>query len=73
MPLSMVEPNKEVRLVSIRGGGRMKRRLADLGLNIGMTMKVVRQNGQGPMIIAVKESRLAIGKGMASRIIVETI
>lgn len=73
MPLNRVEPNKEVRLIAIEGGKKMKKRLADLGLNIGATIKVIRKSGQGPLILAVKESRLAIGDGMASKIIVELI
>jgi Fe2+ transport system protein FeoA len=34
MPLSMVATNQEVRLISIQGGARMRKRLADLGLNM---------------------------------------
>ena len=73
MPLSMVGLNKEVKLVSITGGARIKKRLADLGLNIGMTITVLRKNGGGPMILAVKDSRLALGIGMANKIMVEDI
>ena len=73
MPLSLVGPNQEVKLISIKGGARMKKRLADLGLNVGMTITVLRRNGGGPMILAVKDSRLALGIGMANRIMVESI
>ena len=51
----------------------MKRRLADLGLNAGMTVKVINGISQGPLILAVKDSRLAIGRGMAEQIIVEKV
>ena len=73
MPLSMVELNQEVKLVSILGGARIKKRLADLGLNVGMTIKVLRRNGGGPMILAVKDSRLALGMGVANKILVENV
>ena len=73
MPLTMACPGEEVRLVAIRGRWRMRRRLADLGLNPGMTVRVVQHSGRGPMIVAVKDSRLAIGRGMAHRILVESV
>jgi Fe2+ transport system protein FeoA len=67
----MVSPGEEVRLVAIHGGHRMRKRLADLGLNIGMTVRVVQRNGHGPLILAVKDSRLAVGRGMAHKILVQ--
>jgi Fe2+ transport system protein FeoA len=73
MPLSMVSPGQEVRLLAIRGGHRMRKRLADLGLNPGATMHVVQRDGHGPLILAVRDSRLALGRGMAHRIMVERI
>ena len=72
MPLCMVLPGEEVELVTIQGCPRVRRRLADLGLNIGMQVRVVRTNGGGPMILAVKDdSRLGIGRGLANKIIVK--
>lgn len=69
MPLSMVSPGETVELVKIRGGRVLRKRLADLGLNIGTTVRVVQGNHRGPMILAVKEdTRLAIGRGMAHKI-----
>ncbi|MEA3339733.1 MAG: FeoA family protein [Chloroflexota bacterium] len=71
MTLAMVSPGEEVRLTAIRGGRRMRKRLADLGLNIGMTVRVLQRNGRGPLLLAVKDSRLALGRGMAHKIRVE--
>ena len=72
MNLSMVSAGESVRLVAIHGGHRMRKRLADLGLNIGMTMKVVQNGGRGPLILAIKDSRLALGRGMAHHILVQS-
>jgi Fe2+ transport system protein FeoA len=71
MPLAMVTPGEEVRLIAIHGGQRMRKRLADLGLNLGMTVRVMQRDGHGPLILAVKDSRLALGRGMAHKIEVE--
>ena len=72
MPLSMVSPGEDVCLVAIQGGQQMRKRLADLGLNIGMTIHVVQRNSSGPLIVAVKDSRLALGYGMAHKIMVQS-
>ena len=73
MPLSMAQPGETVELVEILGGHRMRKRLADLGLNVGMAIRVVQGGRYGPKILAVKEdTRLAIGAGMCHKIIVTT-
>lgn len=71
MPLAMVTPGEEVRLTAIHGGQGIRKRLADLGLTLGMTVRVMQQGGHGPLILAVKDSRLALGRGMAHKIMVE--
>lgn len=71
MPLPMARPGDTVKLVALRGGQRMRRRLADLGLTLDMPLRLVQGNGHGPLIVAVKETRLAIGRGMAHHIMVE--
>jgi Fe2+ transport system protein FeoA len=71
MPLSMVSPGETVELVQIRECRRLRKRLADLGLNVGLDVRVVQNCFSGPLILAVKEdARLAIGRGMARQILV---
>jgi Fe2+ transport system protein FeoA len=71
MPLTMAVPGEQVTLVALRGGQRMRKRLADLGLTMTMPLQIVQGNGHGPLIVAVKGTRLAIGRGMAHHILVE--
>jgi len=73
MPLSMVNPGEEVRLVAIQGGWGVRRRLADMGLTPGEKVWVVQSGPSGPLVIAVRDSRLALGRGMAHKIIVEPV
>lgn len=73
MPLSMTSPGQEVRLVGIRGGWGIRRRLADMGLTPGEKVWVVQSGPSGPLLIAVRDSRLALGRGMAHKIMVEPI
>lgn len=71
-PLSAAPCGHCVRLVAIEGGRTLRKRLAELGLNLGAEVRVVQRHG-GPLILAVKgDTRMALGRGMAHRILVET-
>ena len=59
MPLAMVAPGEEVRLTAIRGGRRMRQRLADLGLNPGLTVRVVQCDPRGLVAAAIGAERKA--------------
>ena len=71
MPLTLASVGEEVRLVDIRGGQELRKRLADLGFNMGMTLRIVQKDVDGPMILAVKDSRMVLGRGMAQKVMVE--
>jgi Fe2+ transport system protein FeoA len=73
MSLSMASPGEEVRLLGVRGGWGVKRRLADMGLTPGETLRIVQADSSGPLLVAVRGSRLALGRGMAHKIMVEPI
>lgn len=70
----MAAPGQTVELVHIEECRRLRKRLADLGLNVGLNVRVVQNAFAGPLILAVREdSRLAIGRGMAQRILVRPV
>jgi len=71
MVLSRIDPGKEVTLIDIRGGRGVRSKLYSMGLVPGVNLKILNRCGSGPVMIAVKDSRLAIGRGMAEKIIVE--
>lgn len=74
MQLSMVAPGQDVQFVGVHGGWGIRRRLAEMGLNPGVKMKVIQADFQGgPIIVAVRDSRLALGRRMAHKIMVNTI
>jgi len=70
MPLPMVSTGKKIRIVSLAGGRGMQQCLTSMGLCPGSEIEVIRRGAPGPFIIAVKETRLAVGAGMAQRIMV---
>jgi ferrous iron transport protein A len=72
MPLAMARTGVDLRLRDIQGGYRLRQRLADLGLTPGSVVRVVQGEGGGPLIIALRDdARLALGRGMAFKIMVE--
>ena len=71
LPLAMVGTGQVVKLVRVAAGRILARRLAELGLTPGVQLEVLQDQG-GPLLLAVRDSRLALGRGMAHKIIVET-
>lgn len=70
-PLTFANRGETVILTQVLAGNRLRQRLGDLGLNIGMKVRVIQDDGSGPVILAVQnDSRLAIGRGMAQKIMV---
>lgn len=70
MPLNMLAMGEEAELVDVRGGYGIKRRLAALGLNPGMRVTVIQNAMRGPIVLSVMDSRIALGRGMAQKILV---
>ena len=57
------------RLEEINAGHKLVHRMAELGLTHGVTLQVL-QGAGGPMLVAVRGSRIAIGRGMAHKMMV---
>jgi ferrous iron transport protein A len=73
MPLSMVNSGEIVKLVSIRAGWGLQRRLADLGLTPGVELRVISSGRPGQVVLDVRGSRLALGHGVSAKIMVSKI
>ncbi len=70
MPLSMVQSGESVQVAAVRAGWGLQRRLADMGLTPGVRVKVINSQGRGPVILDLRGSRLALGHGVAHKIMV---
>ena len=71
MALSVVDAGKNVILIDIEGGRGIRSKLYSMGLVPGAKLTVLNQNVAGPIMINIKNSKLAIGQGIAQKIIVE--
>ncbi len=69
MPLGMVRVGESGMIQKITGRDEVRQHLADMGFVVGAAVRVVSQIG-GNMILSVQESRVALDKTMAMRIIV---
>ena len=72
MSLTELEDNQTGIIVTILGGEKAAKRLADLGLTPGTEITVTsRTLFSGPVRIDVFGSKLVLGRGLASKIMVE--
>lgn len=58
-------------VVELHGGRAFQDRLMSMGLAPGAAIRIVRQGRGGPVLVAVGETRLAIGRGMSEKVFVE--
>ncbi len=71
MPLGLIREGTRAILRSVQGGRGLRGRLASLGLIPGAEITVLRNGGGGPFVVAVNNSRICIGRGMAMKIEVD--
>ncbi len=71
LPLGFLQAGCSAVVRECQGGKSLRQRLIELGLVHGTRVRVVKNDRGGPLIISVGEGRLAIGRGMALKIMVE--
>lgn len=80
-PLGFLSEGEKAEIVEIKaqkghGSGKGKNQLChaeDMGLRVGKMVEMLNNRGTGPILLKVDESRIAIGRGMAMKIIVRRI
>lgn len=69
MPLGMANVGDTNVIVKITGRDEVRSHLAELGFVVGEQVKIVSELG-GNLILSIKDSRIALDKTMAMRIMV---
>ena len=69
MPLTMAKSGEAVTIQKITGRDEVRQRLAELGFVLGADVCIVTEVA-GNLIVQVKDSRVALDKAMANRIMV---
>ena len=72
MPLSVLGAGENAVVRRVGGGQETRSHLADLGFCTDTILSVI-QSQDGNMIVNVKDSRLALTKEMASKIMVDKV
>ena len=70
MPLTMAKTGENVVIRRITGKDEVRQHLAELGFVVDSTVTVVNEIA-GNLILQVKQSRIALDKTMANRIMVD--
>ena len=55
-------------MLGLEGGQRFREKIYSMGLNPGVKFKILQNSGHGPVELQVRQTKLAIGRGMTARI-----
>ena len=67
-------PVKKRALVRVlRGGKDFTNRMGTLGFTSGPVVTVIQNYGHGPVLVTVKDIRVALGRGEALKVLVEAL
>ena len=78
-PLGLLSRGEQGEIVEIKGqkgcshgnGKNLLCHAEDMGLRVGKMVEMLNNEGRGPLLLKVDESRIAIGRGMAMKILVK--
>jgi len=73
IPLAFLSEGDEAEIVGISGGGGLTQRLVDMGFTPATRVRVLKSSPPGPMLVSVRGSRIALGRGVAMKILVNGI
>jgi Fe2+ transport system protein FeoA len=69
--LAKARQGYEYKVVRISGGCDVQVRLASLGILPGQSLRVMQPGSFGPVMIAIKGSKLALGHGVSLKVLVQ--
>lgn len=70
MTLAIVKVGRRVRVVAVDASQELQGRLTAMGMVPGEEIEVLHNSSHGLFIVAVKGSRIMLGRGMAQKILV---
>jgi ferrous iron transport protein A len=72
LPLAEVPEGTQAVVQGLRGGAGFLGRMAALGFIVGGKVSVLQNSGRGPVIVLVRDTRVALGRGEALKVLVGT-
>jgi len=72
--LEQISQGHSAKVISIEGGRGLKQKLQNLGIREGVMVKKERGIfAHGPIIVKAGSTQIALGRGMASKVMVEVL
>ncbi len=72
IPLTDLDEGESGKVIEVAGGGGIHQKLDALGIRVGIQIKKISSLMlMGPVVVAVGNTQIAIGRGMANKIMVE--
>ena len=71
--LTELSPNQKAEIVKLAGGHDFQKRLRYRGVREGKILEIIAKQPKGPIIISIEKKQVAIGRGMANKIMVVKI
>lgn len=70
VPLSALRTGEEGVITGLLGGRSLRSRMVSLGMTPGAAVTVLQNFGHGPLIVRVRDTRVALGRGEAEKVLV---
>ena len=70
IPLNTLAKGEHAYLDTLPGGRAISNRLVSLGFTPGVELGMLQNYGHGPLIVALRGTRVALGRGEAGKILV---
>ena len=71
VPLTTLAPGQVGVVYGLAGGARFRSRMATLGFTPGARLTMLQNFGHGPLIVNIRDTRIALGRGEAAKVLVE--
>jgi ferrous iron transport protein A len=68
--LDQLAPGARAFVSKLQGGKGFASRLAGMGISVGCQIEVLQNPARGPLLVLVRGTRIALGRGEASKIFV---
>ena len=68
--LEQCAPGTQVVVSKLRGRKEFTTRLGGMGISVGCQIEVLQNPARGPLLVRVRDTRIALGRGEASKILV---